>query len=135
MRALLKATPDYGASEPGGIGDIATFETGAVSLPDDVHSSPSISAPCPASTSHHLEGFESMLRPLSEVREMDDSIGKVIPYQDQNLAESERLYVRFVNDLDRRGLLCWSQAPKVQCSCFFVRKKPSVAGVCFTDDC
>ena len=76
-----------------------------------------------------------MLRPLSEVRQMDDSIGKVVSYQDQNLAGSERFYARFVNDLDRRGLLCWSQAPKVQCSCFFVRKKPFASGALFTDDC
>ena len=130
LSALLKATAAYGASEPGGLGDIATFETGAVSLPDDVHNSPSIGALCPASASHHLEEFESMLRPLSEVQEMDGTIGKVVPHQDQKLAGSERLYARFVNDLDRRGLLCWSQAPKVQCSCFFIRKKPSACGVC-----
>ena len=55
-----------------------------------------------------------MLRPLSEVQEMDATIGKVVPYQDQKLAGSERLYARFVNVLDCRGLLCWSQAPKVQ---------------------
>ena len=113
LSALLKATAGYGTSDPGGIGDVATFETGAVSLPDDVHSSPSMGALCPASASHHLEEFESMLRPLIEVQEMDDTIGKVIPYQDQKLAGSERLYARFFNDLDRRGLLCWSQAPKV----------------------
>ena len=129
LSALLKATSGYGAVDSGGIGDIATFETGAVGLPDDVRFSPSISAVCPASASHYLEEFESMLRPPSEVREMDDSIGKVVPCQDQKLAGSERLYARFVNDLDRRGLLCWSQSPKVQCSCFFVRKKPSASGV------
>ena len=70
LSALLKATAAYGASEPGGVGDIATFEAGAVSLPDDVHSSPSISALCPASAYHHSKEFESMLRPFSEVREM-----------------------------------------------------------------
>ena len=68
LSALLKATAGYGTSEPGGIGDVATFETGAVSLPDDVHSSPSIGALCPASASHHLEEFESMLRPLVRCR-------------------------------------------------------------------
>ena len=107
MSALLNASAVYGAGEQGGVGDIAIFETGAVSLPDDVHSSPSISALCPASASHHLEEFECMFRPLRKVREMDDTIGKVVPYQDQKVAGSERLYARFVNDLDRRGLLCW----------------------------
>ena len=85
MSALLKASAGYGASEQGGVGDIATFETGAVSVPDDVHCSPSISALCPASASHHLEDFESMARPLSEVQEMDDTIGKVVPYQTRRL--------------------------------------------------
>ena len=70
LSAVLKASAGYGTSDPGGIGDVATFKTGAVSLPDDVHSSPSIGALCPASASHHLEDFESMLRPLSEVQEM-----------------------------------------------------------------
>ena len=80
------------------------------------------------SASHYFEEFESMLRPLSEVREMDDSIGKVVSYQDQKLAGSERLYAGFVHDLDRRGLLCWSQSHKVQCSCFFVRNMSSASG-------
>ena len=131
LSALLKATACYGTSDPGGIGDVATFETGAVSLPDDVHSSPSIGALCPASASHHLEEFESMPWPLSEVQEMDYTIGKVVPYHDQKLAGTEPLYARFVNNLDRRGVRCWNQAPKVQCSCFFVRKKPSASAVFF----
>ena len=77
-----------------------------------------------------------MLGPFSEVREMDDSIGKVAAYQEQTLAGSECLYARFVNDIDSKGLLRWSQSLEVQGSCFcFVCKKASAPGAFCTDDC
>ena len=126
LSALLKATAGYGSVE--GVGDVATFVAGAVSLPEDVRGSPGIHDIAPESASIYLEEFDSMLRPLSEVLEMDDRLGKVLPYMDPKLGGSEQLYARFVNDLDSRGLLCFSQSPKVQCSCFFVRKKPSASG-------
>ena len=54
---------------------------------------------------------------------MDDSNGNVRPYMDPILQGSEKKYASFINDLDKRGLLRWTQTPRVQVSVFFVRKK------------
>ena len=60
---------------------------------------------------------------------LDDSVGSVEFYVDPTLGSNAREYARLLNDLDQRGLLVWSQAPKVQCYVFVVaRKKPSAFG-------
>ena len=89
LTALLKATAGYSSLD--GIGDIATYEAGAVSLPAGVHDSPSIEELAPGNASTYLDRFDSMLRPPSEVQEMDDSMGNVRPYMDPKLQGSERL--------------------------------------------
>ena len=80
LSALLKSTAGYGAVD--GIGDVATYEAGAVSLPDSAHDSPSLDALARGDASTYLSGFDSMLRPLSELAELDDSDGNVRPYMD-----------------------------------------------------
>ena len=125
LAALLRA--DAGYESAGGVGDVAAFKQGSVSLPEDVSDSPSIYDISPESALHYLESFESMLRPVSEVQCLDDTLGKVVPYMDPVLGSDQQRYISFLEDLDSRGLLTWSQAPKVLCSVFFVRKKPSAA--------
>ena len=65
---------------------------------------------------------------LSEVQELDDSNGGVHPYMDPKLGGSEKVYARFFNDFDSRGLFFWSKSPKGRCSVFFVRKKLGASG-------
>ena len=57
-----------------------------------------------------------MLRPFSEVQNLDDTLGAVEPYMDPVLGSDRRQYIAFLEDLDSRGLLNWSQTLKVFCS-------------------
>ena len=77
-----------------------------------------------------------MLRPLSGVQNLDDTLGAVEPHMDPVLGSDRRQYIAFLEDLDSRGLLSWSQTPKIVCSVFFCKEAtPSVDGSRCTDDC
>ena len=123
LSALLRSEAGY--EQASGVGDVAVYKQGSVSLPSDVSDAPSVFDISPGSTLRHLEDFDGMLRPLSELQNLDDTLGRVEPYMDPVLGSDRRQYLAFLEDLDRRGLLTWSQNPKVLCSVFFVRKKPS----------
>ena len=126
LGALLRAEAGYESGS--GVGDVAAYKPGSVSLPADVVDCPNIFDIAPESARSHLVSFESMLRPLSEVQNLDDTLGPVEPYMDPVLGSDRRQYIAFLEDLDRRGLLSWTQDPKVLCSLFFVKKKPSETG-------
>ena len=125
LGALLRS--DGGYDPTSGVGDLATFRQGSVSLPVDVSDSPALAELAPRSTLEKTESLECMLRPQSEVMALDDSLGVVTPYMDPVLGGDRQRYIDFLEDLDSRGLLSWSQQPKVLCSVFFVNKKPSAA--------
>ena len=134
LAALLRSEAGY--EQASGVGDVAVYKQGSVSLPADVSDSPSIFDIAPESALSHLVSFEGMLRPLSEVYNLDDILGAVEPYMDPVLGSERRQYIALLEDLDSRGLLTWSQTPEVLCSVFlFIRKKPSVSTSRFTDDC
>ena len=103
---------------------------GSVSLPADVSDSPALADLAPSSTLEKTESLECMLRPTSEVVALDDSLGVVTPYMDPVLGGDRQMYIDFLEDLDSRGLLSWSQQPKVLCSVFFlwIRSPPQRRG-------
>ena len=117
LSALLRSEAGYESAT--GVGDLATFRQGSVSLPADVSDSPALADLAPSSTLEKTESLECMLRPTSEVVALDDSLGVVTPYMDPVLGGDRQMYIDFLEDLDSRGLLSWSQQPKVLCSVFF----------------
>ena len=117
LSALLRSEAGYESAT--GVGDLATFRQGSVSLPADVRDSPALADLAPSSTLEKTESLECMLRPTSEVVALDDSLGVVTPYMDPVLGGDRQMYIVFLEDLDSRGLLSWSQQPKVLCSVFF----------------
>ena len=118
LAALLRSEAGY--EQASGVGDVASYKQGSVSLPADVSDSPSIFDIAPESALSTLVSFEGMLRPISEVQNFDDTLGAVEPYMDPVLGSDRRQYIAFLEDLDCRGLLTWPQMPKVLCSAFLL---------------
>ena len=116
LSALLRSEAGYDSAA--GVGDLAAFRQGSVSLPADVSDSPALADLAPSSALEKTESLECMLRPTSEVMALDDSLGVVTPYMDPVLVSDRQCYIVFLEDLDSRGLLSWSQQPKVLCCVF-----------------
>ena len=80
-----------------------------MSLPDSTEGSPYLEDVVDAEGRHYLWDVQCMLRSDDDVAADEASDGLITPYWDPVLRHNRKLYVRFVRDLSRRGLILWSR--------------------------
>ena len=119
LRALLQGASAYESS----CVKVAPYRKGQVSLPADVRNCPSVLDVVPALVREKVVRFEqTMLRPPEALAQLQAAC-PVQPYHDRVLAQKPAVYAQLLRDLDHRGLLHWTLAPKCRASMFFVLKR------------
>ena len=104
MRKLLRGTGAY--REPGAQAVPAPFSHARLSMPPSVLDAPRLSVILDAAEVEMLRGYkETMLRDEEEVRELDETYGKVRVHVDPVLLRHRRVYVKLVRSLHACGLL------------------------------
>jgi len=119
LRSLLKGRGDYSASDVA----VAPFRLDRVALPSGVADCPLLSEIAPSDVKTVLENLErDLMLPAADARAQLET-QPVVPYWDPGLAHSRCRYRQLLVELDRRGLLHWTQAPAEEAGIFFVSKK------------
>ena len=121
-RALLGARAGYSS----GSGEVmlAPYQAGAVSLVANALDGPMVEDVTSGATRLYLDEWEErMLRTDADYQEMLEKDGTFEPYIDSTLKSSIHLYLQFINDLKRRGLLRWTRAPKERVGVFLCDKE------------
>ena len=119
-RTLLRAKSGYEMADV----NVASFEDGLVSLPESVLDAPNAADLGGDDTQVLIKGLcQSQLRSEEELKKLDSTLGVITPYMDRTFVRSHKKYVKFLRDLDRRGLLLWTKTPKERAAIFFVKKK------------
>ena len=118
---LLRGRSPYGGETHA---TLAPFSHARLSVPSSVVDSPLLATLLPEAAKKQLEGFEKhMLRPLSEVAELDKELGKVVGYVDPALRASRRLYTGLVKRLLSIGMVRLSPTARCTIGVFCVKKK------------
>jgi len=118
LRGLLKGRDDYSCSDV----KVASFRLDRVALPTDVARCPMLKDIAPADVKGALDNLEQeVLLPDREAQALLDAHG-IAPYWDPGLTRSRCRYRQLLVELDRRGLLHWSQQPAEEVGIFFVAK-------------
>ena len=121
-RALLGARAGYSS----GSGEVmlAPYQAGAVSLVANALDGPMVEDVTSGAARLYLDEWEErMLRTDADYQDMLEKDGTIEPCMGSTLKNCSHLYLKFLKDLKRRGLLRWTRAPKERVAVFFVRKK------------
>ena len=90
----------------------ARYESGPVSLPDDISMSRDVREVLGVKDRLLIEGWqESMLLPLDEYERLNYELGEVASVWDRKLLANFKEYRKFIGRLDELGLIRWAQQP------------------------
>ena len=122
LRELLRGRSVY--DETSSNVTLAPFRLEQVSLPQAAGQSPELREILPDHALSYLEGYqERMLRPNSEVRDLEEQVGHIQTYTDPALTRNRRVYCKFIRKLDSLKLLRYTRCPGEFVGVFFVWKK------------
>jgi hypothetical protein len=100
------------------------YESGSVSLPEDVSNSKDVRELLGAEDRLLIEGWqESMMRSSHELEQLNADYGEIVPFWDRKLQRNSKEYRQLIKMLDARGLITWTCEPMEFASIFFVAKK------------
>ncbi|CAK0862525.1 unnamed protein product, partial [Prorocentrum cordatum] len=101
-----------------------SYEYSKVSMPSDLHDSPSLISMLPSEARGHLEDFEKlMLRPAQESELIQQYEGVPGCHADPALQGDPRTYGRLVRRVARVGMATFTRDPACVLGVFFVAKK------------
>ena len=100
------------------------YESGSVSLPEDVSNSKDVRELLDAEDRQLIEGWqESMMRSSRELDQLNNDYGEIVPFWDRKLQRNSKEYRQLIKKLDDLGLIAWTTEPMEFASIFFVAKK------------
>ena len=103
---------------------MAPFSNSLLSVPTSIAGSPVITQLLGEQEVNFLEGYKAlMLRPPSEVEQLDEMHGPIKAYTDPLLRKNRRIYAAFIKRLKKIGMVTYSRSAKCVLGVFFVRKK------------
>ncbi|CAK0795513.1 unnamed protein product, partial [Prorocentrum cordatum] len=121
LARLLKGRSGYAPAPSCSVG---SYEYSKVSMPSDLHDSPSLISMLPSEARKHLEDFEKlMLRPAQESELIKKCEGVPGCHTDPALQKDPRTYGRLVRRVARVGMVTFTRDPACVLGVFFVTKK------------
>ena len=117
VRMLLRAHSGYQDEPEAGVGGLATFKQGNVSLPTSSANSPLLRSLVSDKASTHLDDISSMLNNSDDIAAAGLSVPQL--YMDPVLGRRGDAYNEFIKDLSRRGMIRFSRRPKGHVTVFF----------------
>ncbi|CAK0869717.1 unnamed protein product, partial [Prorocentrum cordatum] len=122
--ALARLLKGRSGHQPAPSCSVGSYEYSKVSMPNDLHDSPSLISMLPSEARKHLEDFEKlMLRPAQESELIQPHEGVPGCHTDPALQKDPRTYGRLVRRVAKVGMVTFTRDPVCVLGVFFVTKK------------